>query len=129
MKKPDKKQLKSTPIYRADGRPVGHVEGGVYRRAMRSTVHQLKKPRAWAADVDTLDQAQTAGASSVEVFDRDTGATYRVELVEFYRHGVRVNRGHGQQLALPLSYWQVTGGRGPARPQSAAGGPSQLRMF
>lgn len=132
MKKPDKRQLNSTPIYRADGRPVGHVEGGVYRRAMRSTVHQLKKPRAWAADVDTLDQARAAGAAWVEIFDRDTGATYRVELVEFYRRGLRVDRGHGPQLALPLACWEVTGGRRSTRPgldQAAAGGSVQLRLI
>ena len=132
MKKPGKKQLNSTPIYRADGRPIGHVKGGVYRRAMRSTVHQLKKPPAWAADLDTLDQARAAGAAWVELFDRDTGTTYRAALVEFYRRGLRIDRGHGAQLALPLAAWEIVGRASMGRPtgnQSAAGGPVQMRLI
>lgn len=133
MKRPRKKQLnnQATPVYRSDGRAVGRVEGGVFRRVMRSTVHQLQRPPAWAADVDALDQARAAGASQVEIFDRDTGATYRAELAEFYRRGVRVDRGYGMQLALPLACWSVTGGRVTARAglDQAAAGPSQLRLF
>lgn len=133
VKRPRKKQQNNgaIPIYRGDGRAVGRVEGGVFRRAMRSSSHMLKRPQAWAADVDALDQAQAAGASQVEIFDRDTGATYRAELAEFHRRGLPVNRGYGPQLALPLAYWQVTGGRVPARPSldAAASGPVQLGLF
>ena len=128
-----KRQLNSTPIYRADGRAVvGRVEGDTFYKSARSTVHLLRKPRAWACDVEALDQARAAGAVKVELFDRDTGATYRVELVEFYRRGRPIDRGHGAQLALPLDCWTVTGGRATARPvagQSAAGGPVQMRLI
>lgn len=118
-------------VYRADGRAVGRVEGGVFRRVMRSTKHQLQRPPAWAADLDALDQARAAGASRVEIFDRDTGATYAADLADFYRRGVRVDRGHGLQLALPLTCWEVTGGRATARPgvNQAAAGPVQMRLI
>ena len=133
MKRPIKKQLNNqvTPVYRSDGRAVGRVEGGVFRRVMRSTVHQLQRPPAWAADVDALDQARAAGATRVEIFDRDTGATYAADLADFYRRGVRVDRGYGTQLALPLACWSVTGGRVTVRAglDQAAAGPSQLRLF
>ena len=134
MKKQHKKQLNNqvTPIYRADGRAViGRVEGDTFFKRARSTVHMLRRPPAWACDVDTLDQAQAAGAVWVELADHDTGATYRVDLVEFYRRGKAINRGHGAQLALPLACWTVTGGRAASRPgldQSAAG-PVQLGLF
>ena len=129
-----KRQSKQSgiPIYRADGVTViGRVEGDTFYKSARSTVHLLRRPRAWACDLDALDQARAAGADWVELYDRDTGATYRAQLVEFYRRGVRVDRGHGLQLALPLTCWEVTGGRATARPgvnQSAAG-PAQLRLF
>ena len=130
MKNPRKKQLNSqaTPVYRSDGRAVGRVEGGVFRRVMRSTVHQLQRPPAWAADVDALDQARAAGASQVEIFDRDTGETYRAELADFYRHGVRVSRGHGVQLALPLGRWSVTMSLNVGN-RPLIEGPSQMRLF
>ena len=134
VKRPRKKQLNSVPIYRADGRViVGRVEGDIFRKSpARSSVHMLRRPRAaWACDVDALDQARAAGAAWVELFDRDTGATYRVAMVEFYRRGLRIDRGHGAQLALPLECWDVAGGRVTARPApgQAAAGPAQMRLF
>ena len=134
MAKLNKSKSKSNhvPIYRADGRAiVGRVEGDTFHKSARSSLHMLRRPRAWACDRDALDQARAAGASTVEVLDRDTGATYRADLVDFYRRGVTVNRGHGPQLALPLACWEVTGGRASTRPgldQSAAG-PVQLGLF
>ena len=123
----------NTPIYRADGRAiVGRVEGDTFYKRARSTVHLLRRPRAWACDVDALDQARAAGAEWVEVHDLDTGARYRVALVEFYRRGLRVDRGHGLQLALPLECWDVAGGRrSTARPGAlqAADGSAQLRLL
>ena len=91
----------------------------------------LKRPPAWAAAVEALDAAKAAGAQWVEYHDLDTGKTYRAVLEAFFRHGLRIDRGYGPQLALPLAYWTVTGGRVPARPSAgaAASGPVQLGLF
>ena len=135
MAKPRKRQSQSNciPIYRADGRAVvGRVEGDTFYKRARSTVHMLRRPRAWACDVEALDAARAAGAEWVEILDQDTGARYRVALVEFYRRGLRVDRGHGAQLALPLACWDVAGGRrSTARPglDQAAAGPVQMRLI
>lgn len=132
MKKTHKRQLNNIPIYRADGRAiVGRVEGDTFHKPARSSLHMLRRPRAWACDRDALDQARAAGASTVEVLDRDTGATYRADLADFYRRGVTVNRGHGAQLALPLACWEVTGGQVASRPgvNQSAVGPVQLGLF
>ena len=135
MAKPRKRQSQanSTPIYRADGAAVvGRVEGGTFYKRARSTVHMLRRPRAWACDVDALDQARAAGAAWVEVFDQDTRTRYRAALADFYRRGLRVDRGHGAQLALPLAAWEVVGRASTARPgalQDAAAGPVQMRLL
>ena len=122
-----------TPIYRHDGAAVvGRVEGDTFYKSARSTVHLLRRPRAWACDLDALDQARAAGAAWVELFDRDPGTTYRAALVEFYRRGLRIDRGHGVQMALPLAAWEIVGRASTARPagnQSAAGGPVQMRLI
>lgn len=93
----------------------------------------LRRPRAWACDVDALDQARAAGAEWVEIPDKDTGQVYRAALADFYRRGLKVDRGHGAQLALPLAAWNVAGramssGRGTLQ-DAAAGGPVQLRLL
>ena len=136
MKRPTKKLRQpntGTPIYRADGRAVvGRVEGDTFYKSARSTVHMLRRPRAWAADIDTLDQARAAGATWVELYDRDTGTRYRAALADFYRRGLRIDRGHGAQLALPLTAWEIVGRASTARPgalQDAADGPAQLRLL
>lgn len=125
-----RQQNSSVPIYRADGRAViGCVVGDTFYKRARSSVHMLARPRAWAADVDALDQAQAVGAAWVEVLDLDTGATYRAELADFYRRGISVRRGHGDQLALPLACWEVRGRRVTVAGQSTTGGPVQMRLI
>lgn len=130
-KRQSKKQQSGIPIYRSDGAAVvGRVEGDTFYKSAHSTRHMLTRPRAWACDVDALDRARAAGAAWVEILDHDTGQNWRVELVEFYRRGVALDRGHGAQLALPLAFWNVSGGRVTARPgldQSAAG-PVQMGL-
>lgn len=129
--KRQKSKSNRVPIYRADGRAIGRVEGDTFHKSAHSTRHMLTRPPAWAADLDALDQARAAGATRVEVKDLDTGKVYAADLADFFRYGVKVTRGHGVQLALPLGRWSVNGGRptvAGASQQSAAG-PSQLRLF
>lgn len=133
MKKSRRKnQNTGIPIYRADGRAVvGRVEGDTFYKRVRSTVHKLRRPPAWACDVESLDQAAAAGATRVEIFDGDTGRTCAAAIDDFYQHGIKVSRGHGVQLALPMSFWSIVGRVEGATvaPQAAAAGPSQLRLF
>ena len=130
----DSKQQQAIPIYRADGKTIiGAVTGGVFRKSARSSVHQLHRPPAWACDVASLEAARAAGAVTVEIADRDTGATYRAPLSDFYSVGISVNRQHGAQLALPLGRWSVTGGRVSTSARSGSNppssGPSQLSLL
>jgi hypothetical protein len=91
----------------------------------------LTRPPAWAADRDTLYQAKAAGAVKVCIEDLDTGMVYTAGLADFFRRGLEVGRGHGDQLGLPLAFWTVTGGRVTGRPglDQAAAGPAQLRLI
>ena len=131
-----KKQQNSggIPIYRHDGAAViGQVIGDTFHKRARSSKHMLRRPPAWACDVASLDQAQAAGAVWVVIYDQDTGRTYRVALADFLSRGVRVKRGHGDQLALPLNLWDVTGGRpgqlvGAGLDQAQPVGPQQLAL-
>jgi hypothetical protein len=128
------KNSSGIPIYRHDGAAViGQVIGDTFHKRVRSSTHMLRRPRAWACDVDALDQAQAAGAVWVAILDQDTGRTYRAALADFYSRGVRVGRGHGDQLALTLNLWNVTGGRlgqptGAGLDRAQAVGPQQLAL-
>lgn len=94
-------------VYAANGRVVGEVRDGVLRKAVRRSVHFLRKPPAIAWDVACLEQAERLGATRTEILDLESGATYAAPLSAFWRDGIRLNRGHGDQVALPLDRWQV----------------------
>lgn len=96
----------ASPVY-AQGRVVGRVRGNVFRKSVRGSRHMLRRPPAWALDVGSLLEAERLGARFVEVFDRDTGATYRADVADVRRHGFTFDRGHGRQIGLPLERWTV----------------------
>lgn len=96
----------TTPIFAA-GKRVGHVSAGVFRKDVRGSVHRLRKPPAWALDVQSLADAEGAGAVRVSLQDVDTGLYHEAEISHIRRHGFVFDRGHGRQIALPLDKWQI----------------------
>ncbi|MBI3960243.1 MAG: hypothetical protein HY328_15630 [Chloroflexi bacterium] len=102
------RQPQNTPIFvRGRERPVGYVTGGVFRKSVRASVHFLTRPRAIAFDRSTIEDAENAGALTVEVTDSETGNVYGCALDTIWRHSFDVHRGYGNQVALALPYWRV----------------------
>lgn len=110
-----------TPIY-APGRrhPIGHVVGGAFVKHIAFSRHALRRPRAIAFDASTLDDAERAGATIVEIYDTETGAVYRAAIATIRRAGFPVRRGHGNQWALGLEHWSRNGATPEAERQAAA---------
>jgi hypothetical protein len=93
--------------FNADGKPVASLCGHTLRKRVRSSLHQLRQPPAWAFDVSILEAARQDGAQVVEVVDTESRKIYRAPLIAFFLHGTRIDRGFGQQLALPLTFWRI----------------------
>jgi hypothetical protein len=92
---------KVEPIF-AGGRAVGQVRNGTLFKAIAAN-HYLRKPPAIAFSLDSLDQAERAGAVRVEVKDRDTGTIYRATIEHIRQHGFPIHRaGFEPQIALSL---------------------------
>jgi hypothetical protein len=91
-----------------NGKVVGEVVDGVLRKSIRGSVHMLRQPTAIAWDLVCLEQAEALGATRTEVLDTETGTLYTAPLSAFWRDGIRLNRGFGDQVALPLDRWTVT---------------------
>lgn len=101
---------KNTPIFvRGRDRPIGYVEGGVFRKSVRASIHFLSRPRAIAFDRSTIEDAEKAGALWVEVTDSDSGTVYRAAIDDIWRQYFPVRRGYGNQIALALDRWRVNG--------------------
>jgi hypothetical protein len=107
-----------TPIY-VNGRVVGYVACGVFRKTLCGSKHMLRQPRAWAFDQSSLDDAAAAGATLVSILDRENGSVYLASLETIREHGFRVIRGHGNQWALALDHWRING-QEPAAERRAA---------
>jgi hypothetical protein len=97
-------KCQSEPIY-ANGRVIGQVRRDTFYKSIASN-HYLRKPPAIAFSVESLNQAEKAGALHVEVKDRDTGTIYRATITNIREKGFSVNRaGFEPQIALSLEAW------------------------
>ena len=47
------------------------------------------------------------GATKIMVHDIDTKKRFMANYKEFEEHSIKLNRGFGEQLALPISMWNV----------------------
>jgi hypothetical protein len=95
------------PLRSIQGRVVAHLVDRELHKEIDGTRHMLHSPRGIAFDVAILEAARRAGCELVQVFDKTSGTTYRAAFTEFDTHGVRLNRGFGPQVCLPLTYWHT----------------------
>jgi len=96
------------PIRAADGRIVGWLKKDTLGKNVKASRHMLQKPRGWAWDVSILDEAERQGVTQTEIHDQETNRVYRAPLEAFRRHGVKLNRGFGLQICLPIMFWEIS---------------------
>ena len=92
---------------RASGHVVGYVRGDTFYKTISGSVHFLQKPYGIANDVDTLNEAKHAGATRLQITDRETKSKYFATIALVFDKGVYFNRGFGNQIVLPMQYFSV----------------------
>lgn len=92
-----------------NGKVVGMIFGQELVKVAQGSKHMLRSPKAWAFDARALAAARDLGVTTVRVEDTETGRVYRADLSAIYTHGYSFDRGFGEQIALPLTYWQLEG--------------------
>ncbi|MBI1795180.1 MAG: hypothetical protein HYR70_13465 [Chloroflexi bacterium] len=112
------KSKKSKTKIKVNGRIVGQIVGDEFRKNIH-TNWILRTPPAIANDVQALHDAENAGAAYCVFTNTDTGIIYRTTISKIWDMGFPVNRGFGEQIALPLSLWTQT--RGPKFTQTQTG--------
>lgn len=126
---------KSTPIYVAGRpKPIGQVIDGVFVKTVAASKHFLLRPRAIALDLQSLLDAQHAGATRVAITDCETRKVYSAPVSLVFESGFRFNRGFGNQIALDLTYWRINGQeseheRNQAIQQAKQAQAGQLALF
>ncbi|GIV08832.1 MAG: hypothetical protein KatS3mg019_0923 [Fimbriimonadales bacterium] len=87
------------------GTPIATITNGVLRRAFQSSRHLLRQPPALAIARD-LYRRYRSRFHTLEFVCTETGKRYVVDAITFDRYSFGFNQGYGEQLALPLRYWQ-----------------------
>lgn len=97
---------KLSPLYSESGKIIGWKEPDAICKSIIASLHMLQKPKGIAWDLSVLERARKDGLKKSRVYDKETGNEYEATIEDFFRYGVRINRGFGEQIVLPLIYWQ-----------------------
>jgi len=103
----------------------GFVAGRIWAKTAQASRHQLRRPPAWALDVQDLAAAERLGVELVVVKDQESGRCFWASIATIRRRGLSLDRGHGRQIALPLRWWASSPGEA-LRLGQAEGGAVQL---
>ncbi|MEN4011931.1 MAG: hypothetical protein ROW48_07855 [Bellilinea sp.] len=103
----------SQVYFTANGKIAAQLRGSVLRKTVRGSHHQLRKPPGWAIDLRILEQARQDGCRLVEIIDLESRQVYTAPTDAFDRHGIRLNRGFGEQVVLPMAHWSTRDARQP----------------
>lgn len=94
-------------LIKVKGRVVGQVIGDTFTKDITNR-HMLTDPAAIATDIQTLRDAENAGALYCEFPNIETGIIYRVSFSQLWSIGRKVNFGWGEQQMLTLPNWMQT---------------------
>jgi len=85
-------------------RKIGFLNGSTLRMWRDRDKHLYRKLNAWCFDLDAFNHY-----SEVQVFivEAEEGKRYLTIRDAFEKYATKINwAGHGEQLALPLEYWE-----------------------
>ncbi len=91
-------------VYSTHGKPVGVIrDGWLCKTGLDPARHMLRNPRGWCTDAAHLELPGLLGVQLVTT----SGETWEAPVELWQRFGVRISRGYGDQILLPLRFWSV----------------------
>jgi hypothetical protein len=86
---------------------IGEVNNGdTFQKRLESRRHFLRRPSAIALSLDSLEQAEKAGALFIKIIDLDSGRVFWTIIEHMRNKGFIIQRGGFEpQLALRLKDW------------------------
>lgn len=102
-------RAKKTQIY-VGSMVIGHVKGNTFYKTITGSIHILRYPRrSICLSRSSIRDASHAGATQVEILDREDGTVYTTTFEKFLQGSFPVVRGSDSQLGLPLDRWSANG--------------------
>jgi len=106
-------------VYTNTGQLVGCIKNNILQKTADSNIHMLYKPPGWAWDKDIIDNAIERGISKTIIHEKNQNVDYCARLEDFYTFGEPLNRRYGDQICLPLKFWEIQKRGKPATQQLA----------
>ncbi len=106
LKKMRKNMSEKKAVFIRSGKAVGSVINNIFFKKLDSRKHFLRKPPAIAFDVSSIEKAERYGASIINVYDTHKKVIYTAKISTLNKNGMKLNRGFGNQIALPLHFWK-----------------------
>ena len=78
-----------------------------FTKVVKGSIHMLRIPRSWAIDSDVVKKLGDIDCRSIVIIDSENHKKYVIPYPDFLEHAIDVNRGFGDQKALPLIYWDA----------------------
>jgi hypothetical protein len=99
------------PLYNQRGQRCAQITedpgGGLWLdKTVDCSKHRLRTPPAFAVDAAHLIELARVGGDGVRLTDEHSNV-WTASLADFEHHGFVFDRGHGQQVGLPLARWRV----------------------
>ena len=111
------------PVTDRRGRAIGRILGDEYHKTVLRPDQMLHSPPGFGFDAWAMERLVLPRVQTLVVTCRFNRKVYRVSAETFRRSRMAINRGAGEQYALPLSYWHEDGATATPTPasQTAAG--------
>lgn len=86
---------------------IGQIEADVFTKHIVEKDHLLREPPAIAYDTSIVRGLVHYGVRLLVVYAMDTKRTYQADLATLQEKGFVFDRGAGEQIGLPLEFWEV----------------------
>ena len=94
-------------FYNQRGKVIGSLINKTLQKKVKGSKHMLRKPKGWAWDKSVIEEAEKSGGRIVEITDSETNTKFISTFADFRKFGIPINRGFGDQIALPIAYWST----------------------
>ncbi|MCL6447591.1 MAG: hypothetical protein K6U04_05465 [Armatimonadetes bacterium] len=110
MKKGTSSKKLKVEIHDTTGKKIiGYIENHVFKKNVCKSKHFFTNYSAWAIQEEAIPILRKHNVKLIEIYDKESGTTYRTSLDTFLSYSFVKNWGYGRQLFLPLKFWEVIG--------------------
>ncbi|SRR5258708_25785751 len=91
---------------RYENKVIGTLNGSVFTKKVKASVHLLYKRDAWGIDLIAFEK-HLKYDKIIKIIDLESNKTYEATSQTFEEHGFTENLGHGEQIFLERKWFST----------------------